>query len=207
MRVLNSYESTIKKGDTMTYPEACGILGIPYYADIDTIKKAYRSLCKQYHPDENQNPQAVIYYERVQVAYQVIQQYMESVRLQNTEYAEAPRMQAKTGIRQPKVFGSSAEAKQWVKNRAHNEKVHRKMERQNVKRKLEQQKAEEQQKQKEEAEGDLEMHRMSANRVADIIQDIIREEQHERFAEQQAKKAFAARQRQIEEEQKRWNRW
>ena len=81
------------------------------------------------------------------------------------------------------------------------------MERQNVKRKLEQQKAEEQQKQKEEAEGDLEMHRMSANRVADIIQDIIREEQHERFAEQQAKKAFAARQRQIEEEQKRWNRW
>ena len=39
MRVLNSYESTIKKGDTMTYPEACGILGIPYYADIDSIKK------------------------------------------------------------------------------------------------------------------------------------------------------------------------
>lgn len=191
----------------MTYAEACGILGVPYYADMDMIKKAYRSLCKQYHPDENKSPQAILYYERVQMAYQAIQEYMEAVRLQNAEYAEAARMQVNPGVRQPKVFGSSAESKQWVRNRAHNEKMHRKMERQDARRKQEQKKAEQQQRQKEETEKDLEMHRMSANRVADIIQDIIKEEQHERFAEQQAKKAFAARQRQIEEEQKRWNHW
>lgn len=191
----------------MNYAEACGILGVPYYADIDTIKKAYRSLCKKYHPDENKSPQAAIYYERVQRAYQVIQDYMEAVRLKNAEYAEAARMQANTGVRQPKVFGSSAAAKQWERNRAHNEEMHRKMAQREAVKKQEQQKAE-QRRQKEETVGkDLDMHRMSANRVADIIQDIIKEERHEKFAEQQAKKAFAARQRQIEEEQKRWNRW
>lgn len=191
----------------MTYAEACGILGIPYYADNDALKKAYRTRCKQYHPDENKSPQAAIYYEQVQQAYRVILEYMDAIRLQNAEYAEMARTQANAAVRQPKVFGSSAAAKQWEQNREHNEKLHRKMEKKEALKKQEQQRAEQQQKQEERIDKDLEMHRMSANRVADIIQDMIKEEQHEKFAEQQAKKAFAARRRQIEEEQKRWNHW
>ncbi|MCB9437988.1 MAG: J domain-containing protein [Anaerolineales bacterium] len=34
------------------------LLGVPYDADIDRIKQAYRQLARQYHPDYNPNPNA-----------------------------------------------------------------------------------------------------------------------------------------------------
>ena len=35
------------------------VLGIEKNADQDTIKKAYRTLAKKYHPDINKSPDAV----------------------------------------------------------------------------------------------------------------------------------------------------
>lgn len=52
--------------------EAYGILGVPMYASKDQIKKAYRSLCKEYHPDKNQNPYAIQRYLEIQKAYRFL---------------------------------------------------------------------------------------------------------------------------------------
>ena len=52
------------------------ILGVPRTATEDEIKKAYRSLCRQYHPDLNMNnPNAEDYearFREIQTAYQQI---------------------------------------------------------------------------------------------------------------------------------------
>lgn len=49
------------------------VLSVDQSADIDAIKKAYRSLAKQYHPDRNQNdPEAEGKFKSVQEAYDVL---------------------------------------------------------------------------------------------------------------------------------------
>ena len=48
------------------------VLGIDKSADQDTIKKAYRSLAKKYHPDINKDPDAVEKFKEVQEAYEVL---------------------------------------------------------------------------------------------------------------------------------------
>lgn len=49
--------------------KACRILGVSPYATMEEIKKAYRGLCKKYHPDRNQTPEAKRLYLEVQQAY------------------------------------------------------------------------------------------------------------------------------------------
>ena len=43
------------------------VLGIDKSADQDTIKKAYRTLAKKYHPDINKSPDAVEKFKEVEV--------------------------------------------------------------------------------------------------------------------------------------------
>ena len=47
-------------------------LGIDKNADQDTIKKAYRTLAKKYHPDINKSPDAVDKFKEVQEAYEIL---------------------------------------------------------------------------------------------------------------------------------------
>lgn len=54
--------------------QAYQILGIPEYASKEEIKKAYRTLCKKFHPDRNSASDAVKYYIEVQQAYEMIEQ-------------------------------------------------------------------------------------------------------------------------------------
>lgn len=54
--------------------QACQILGISEYTNKDEVKKAYRTLCKKYHPDRNPAPDAVKHYIEVQQAYDIITQ-------------------------------------------------------------------------------------------------------------------------------------
>lgn len=48
------------------------VLGIEKSADQDTIKKAYRTLAKKYHPDINKEPDAVEKFKEVQEAYEIL---------------------------------------------------------------------------------------------------------------------------------------
>lgn len=50
------------------------ILGISEYATKEEVKKAYRTLCKKFHPDRNPAPDAVKHYIEVQQAYDIITQ-------------------------------------------------------------------------------------------------------------------------------------
>lgn len=48
------------------------LLGVPRDADADVIKKAYRRLARQYHPDVNPDPEAQERFKEVSLAYEVL---------------------------------------------------------------------------------------------------------------------------------------
>src|SRR5947208_16783873 len=48
------------------------ILGVPRNADNDQIKKAYRKLARQLHPDVNPSPEAQERFKEVTAAYEVL---------------------------------------------------------------------------------------------------------------------------------------
>ena len=48
------------------------ILGVDREADADTLKKAYRRLARQYHPDVNPDPEAQERFKEVSAAYEVL---------------------------------------------------------------------------------------------------------------------------------------
>jgi molecular chaperone DnaJ len=53
-------------------PDYYGILGVPRDADGETIKKAYRKLAMQLHPDRNPDPKAQEQFKTVTAAYEVL---------------------------------------------------------------------------------------------------------------------------------------
>src|SRR5689334_7597666 len=48
------------------------VLGVPRTATTDDIRKAYRKLARQYHPDVNKSPDAAKKFTEVQEAYDVL---------------------------------------------------------------------------------------------------------------------------------------
>ena len=49
-----------------------GILGVPRDASADDIKRAYRKLARQYHPDINPEPSAQERFKEINAAYEVL---------------------------------------------------------------------------------------------------------------------------------------
>src|SRR5215218_10269686 len=49
-----------------------GILGVPRDATADDIKRAYRKLARQYHPDVNPDPAAAERFKDINAAYEVL---------------------------------------------------------------------------------------------------------------------------------------
>lgn len=54
------------------YEESCGILGIPHNADKYQIKLAYRQKAKEYHPDLNKSPNATEMFQKINNAYEFL---------------------------------------------------------------------------------------------------------------------------------------
>lgn len=54
------------------YEESCDILGVPYNADKYQIKLAYRQKAKEYHPDLNKSPNATEMFQRINNAYEFL---------------------------------------------------------------------------------------------------------------------------------------
>lgn len=71
--------------------EACKVLGISPYASKEEIKKAYRNMCKIYHPDRNSAPEAKKVYLEVQQAYRLLSQQGSQIKKPNIFYYQAPK--------------------------------------------------------------------------------------------------------------------
>src|SRR5690349_2364184 len=56
----------------MTTPDLYAILGVSRDADADTVKKAYRKLARQLHPDVNPDPEASARFQEVGRAYEIL---------------------------------------------------------------------------------------------------------------------------------------
>ena len=81
--IVNKFQNMMKnKQQTMSSKEAYEILGVKESDDMDTIKKAYRKLIREYHPDiiSSQNKdeaymeEATAQTQEINQAYQIIQE-------------------------------------------------------------------------------------------------------------------------------------
>ena len=48
------------------------VLGVPRTADAEEIKRAFRRLARQYHPDVNKSPEAEAIFKEINEAYEVL---------------------------------------------------------------------------------------------------------------------------------------
>jgi len=64
----------------MKYKDYCAVLGVPRDADADQIKKAYRKLARQYHPDVSKESNAEAQFKEAGEAYATLK-ILKSARL------------------------------------------------------------------------------------------------------------------------------
>lgn len=92
-----------------TRAAACEILNVPYNADIDTIKSAYRTLVKAYHPDEtgNNSDEAVMQYQLIVESYEFL--------LNDVDFKPQPLHKARVIGTPSKSIPSASEYARWEK--------------------------------------------------------------------------------------------
>ncbi|SMB80780.1 DnaJ domain-containing protein [Desulfonispora thiosulfatigenes DSM 11270] len=61
------------------YKKSCDILGVPYDADKEQFKMAYRKKAKEYHPDLNKDPDAAKKFQEIKDAYEFLNDNMKEV--------------------------------------------------------------------------------------------------------------------------------
>lgn len=77
------------------------ILGIPYSADEQQIKKAYRQLVKQYHPDKNEDEQAVALFREMKEAYEVLSHPQSKAQYDIQLFKAQPNLTGRKKIKSP----------------------------------------------------------------------------------------------------------
>ncbi|WP_207435166.1 J domain-containing protein [Sabulibacter ruber] len=70
--------------------ESYRVLGVPFGAGMPQIRRAYRQLALQYHPDRNQDPGAPAMFLRIQAAYEYLQRFQEVASAQPSSPTSAP---------------------------------------------------------------------------------------------------------------------
>ena len=84
------------------------VLGVPKDADSASIKKAYRKLARELHPDTNPDPKAAERFKEVSEANDVL-----SDAKKRAEYDEAREMVASGGFRMPGAAGPGWGSGSW----------------------------------------------------------------------------------------------
>lgn len=74
--------------------DAYQLLGISPDADPETIKKAYRALARQWHPDVNQSANAVDYFRRITEAFEILMDPAQRLR-HDTQFGHNKKVKAK----------------------------------------------------------------------------------------------------------------
>ncbi|RNI29972.1 hypothetical protein EFA69_10620 [Rufibacter immobilis] len=70
--------------------ESYRILQVPFGAQMPEVRRAYRQLVLQYHPDRNQAPGAQEIFLRVQAAYEYLQRFQEELNASPSSRTSAP---------------------------------------------------------------------------------------------------------------------
>lgn len=150
--------------------EACRILGVSPYATKEEIKKAYRNLCKIYHPDRNSTPEAKKIYLEVQQAYSVLAQQEIKVKQPKIFYYQAPQATNPCG----KIIGGNPKDREQSRLR---EETARKLRKERHKRLKEQE-----EKKKKELERRLAARKLPSEREAERRKRIEVQKEAERIA-------------------------
>lgn len=151
--------------------EACRILGVSSYATSEEIKKAYRNLCKMYHPDRNTTPEAKNLYLQVQQAYDFLLGQKNLTKQPNIFYYEAPETKINPN---GKILGESPKERE---QRILREETARKL-RQERHRRLKEQ----EEKKKQELERRLAARKLPSQREAEKRKKVELQKEAERIA-------------------------
>lgn len=151
--------------------EACKILGVSTYATKEEIKKAYRNLCKIYHPDRNSAPEAKRIYLKVQQAYKYLSQQEIQAEQPKIFYYQAPQTAASQNN---KIIGGSQKERE---QRILREEAVRKLRKERIKRLKEQE-----EKKKQEIERRLATRKLPSEREAERRKKIAVQKEAERIA-------------------------
>ena len=151
--------------------EACKILGVSIYATKEEIKKAYRNLCKMYHPDKNSAPEAKRIYLEVQQAYKYLLQQEIQEKQPKIFYYQAPQTAASQNN---KIIGGSQRERE---QRILREEAARKLRQERLKRLKEQE-----EKKQQELERRLAARKLPSEREAEKRKKIAVQKEAERIA-------------------------
>lgn len=151
--------------------EACKILGVSPYATKEEIKKAYRNLCKIYHPDRNSTSEAKKIYLEVQQAYGFLSQQETQIKQPKIFYYQAP---PSTTNPSGKIIGGSPKERE---QRILREEASKKLRQERHKRLKEQE-----EKKKQELERRLATRKLPSEREAERRKRIEVEKEAERIA-------------------------
>lgn len=154
----------------MSQEEAYRILGISHFATKEEIKKAYRILCKQSHPDKNPSPDALQQYLAVQNAYESI---MNMGWYRITDATSKSAVTPRTG----KIIGNPNLTKQYNDLQFRATQV-RKLEEERKKRLKEKE-----EKRKQELEKQMKARKLPSEREAEKWEKIALEKEAERIAQ------------------------
>lgn len=152
--------------------EACRILGVSPYATKEEIKKAYRNLCKIYHPDRNSTSEAKKIYLEVQQAYAFLSQQETQIKQPKIFYYQAPPSTTNPG---GKIIGGNPKEREQSILR---EETARKLRKERHKRLREQE-----EKKKQELERRLAARKLPSEREAERRKKIELQKEAERIAD------------------------
>ncbi len=106
----------------MTYTDYYAALGVPRDADLDAIKKAYRKLAREHHPDMSKAPGAEARFKAVAEAYATLKDpekraAYDALGQHPADPARTPKVTLPPGVRNPDNAAARPRSGQWPQRR------------------------------------------------------------------------------------------